>query len=131
MSQKDYQKLSKRERQIMDIIHQLGEASVAEVLDRLPDPPGYNSARMLMNILERKGMLKHRQEKKRYIYSATTKTEEVKKSALDHLLKTFFGGSAPKVVSTLIQERNLSPEDLDELSQMIEKAKQEQNNDGN
>lgn len=131
MAQKDYQKLSKRERQIMHIIHQLGEGSVSDVLDRLPDPPGYNSARMLMNILERKGFLKHHQEKNKYIYSATAQTEEVKKSALDHLLKTFFGGSTPKVVSTLLQQRNLSEGDLEELSQMIEAAKKQQKNDGN
>lgn len=131
MAQKDYQKLSKRERQIMDIIHQLGEASVNDVLDRLIDPPGYNSVRMLMNILERKDFLKHHKEKNRYIYSATAKKEEVKKSALDHLLKTFFGGSAPKVVSTLLQQRNLSEADLEALSQMIEAAKKQQKDDGN
>lgn len=131
MAQREYQKFSKRERQIMDIIHQLGEASVNDVLDRLPDPPGYNSVRMLMNILERKGFLKHHQIKNRYIYSATAQKEEVKKSALDHLLKTFFGGSTPKVVSTLLEQRNLSEADLDELSQMIEAAKKQQKDDGN
>lgn len=129
MAQKDYQKLSKRERQIMHIIHQLGEAGVSDVLDRLPDPPGYNSVRMLMNILERKGFLKHHQEKNRYIYTATAQTEEVKKSALDHLLKTFFGGSTPKVVSTLLEQRDLSENDLEELSKMIEAAKKQQKND--
>ena len=66
MSNEIYEDLSKRERQIMDIVHRLGEASVGEVLDELSHPPGYNSVRMLMNILEEKGHLKHRNEKNKY-----------------------------------------------------------------
>ena len=119
--------LSKRERQIMDIIYRMGEASVSDVLERLPDPPGYNSARMLMNILERKGHLQHRKEKNRFIYFPTVKTEEAKKSALNHLLRTFFSGSASGVVSTLLKEKNMSEEDLQELSDMIEAAKRKKN----
>lgn len=123
MSRNDYIELSKRERQIMDIIHRLGEASVNEVLDRLPNPPTYNSVRMLMNILERKGHLRHRNEKNKYIYFASLKKEEAKKTALDNLLKTYFEGSAPSIVSTLIEQEKISPSDLEELSKMIEDAK--------
>ena len=123
MSRKDYIELSKRERQIMDIIHRLGEASVTDVLDRLPKPPTYNSVRMLMNILEKKGHLYHRNEKNKYIYYASLKKEDAKKSALDHLLKNYFEGSAPSIVSTLIEQEKMRPGDLEELQKMIEEAK--------
>ena len=89
MANKQHQHLSKRERQIMDIIYRMGEASVAEVLERLPDPPGYNSARMLMNILERKGHLHHRNEKNKYIYFASLKKDEAKNIAAASVIKSW------------------------------------------
>ena len=117
--------LSKRERQIMDVVHQQGEVSVADVLERLPDPSGYNSIRRLMTILEQKGHLQHRKVKNKYIYYATVQKEAAKRSALNHLLRTFFSGSTPKVVSTLLKEKDLTNEDLEELSRMIEEAKKD------
>lgn len=124
MANKDYQQLSKRERQIMDVLHQVGEGSVQEVLDRLPDPSGYNSIRMLMNILEKKGHLQHRIEKKKFIYYPTLKKELAKKSALEHMMTTYFEKSVPKVVSALLSDKKLTEADLDVLSELIEKAKQ-------
>ena len=124
MSSEIYEDLSKRERQIMAIIHRLGEASVGDVLEKLSNPPGYNSVRMLMNILEEKGHLKHRNEKNKYYYSATLQKEVVKKSALDHLLSTYFNKSIPDVMSALLAQKKVSPTELEELSEMIQKAKE-------
>lgn len=124
MSSEIYEDLSKRERQIMAIIHRLGEASVGDVLGKLSNPPGYNSVRMLMNILEEKGHLKHRNEKNKYYYSATLQKEVVKKSALDHLLSTYFNKSIPDVMSALLAQKKVSPTELEELSEMIQKAKE-------
>lgn len=124
MSNEIYEDLSKRERQIMDVIHRLGEASVGEVLEKLSNPPGYNSVRMLMNILEEKGHLKHRNEKNKYFYSATLQKDVVKKSALDHLLSTYFNRSVPEVMSTLLSQKRISATELEELSELIRKAKQ-------
>ena len=119
----DYQDLSKRERQIMDIIHQKGELSVSEVIDALSNPSSYNSIRMLMNILEKKGHLQHRQQGNKYIYYATIQKERAKKNALDHLIKTYFDKSAPSIVSSLLSDHQFSKEDLDEISRLIEEAK--------
>ena len=125
MSGEIYDDLSKRERQIMDIIHRLGEASVGEVLDELSNPPGYNSIRMLMNILEEKGHLKHHNEKNKYFYSATLQKEVVKKSALEHLLSTYFNRSVPEVMSALLSQKKISSAELQELSELIKRAKED------
>ncbi len=124
MTKSDNKDLSKRERQIMDILHRLGEGSVNDVIDQLTNPSGYNSIRMLMNILERKGHLQHRSEKKKFIYAPTLNKAVAKKSALNHILSTYFDKSVPNVVSTLLTDRKLTVEELDELSMMIEKAKE-------
>ncbi len=116
--------LSRREAQIMDIIYKLGEASVADVLKKLPDPPGYNSIRVLLTILEKKGYLTHKKEGQRYIYVPTEVPAKAKRSALDHVTKTFFEGSTPKVVSALLDSK-ITERDLIELSKLIEQAKRE------
>ena len=116
--------LSRREAQIMDIIYKLGEAGVADVLKKLPDPPVYNSIRVLLTILEKKGYLTHKKEGQRYIYVPTEVPAKAKRSALDHVTKTFFDGSAPKVVSALLDSK-ITEKDLGELSELIEQAKRE------
>ncbi len=121
----DDQHLSKRERQIMDIIHQKGELSVSEVIDALSNPSSYNSIRTLMNILEKKGHLKHRQEGNKYIYYATVQKERAKKNALDHLIRTYFDKSAPSIVSSLLSDHRLTKAELDEISRLIEEAKKD------
>jgi BlaI family transcriptional regulator, penicillinase repressor len=121
-----HSQLSRREKQIMDVIFQMGEATAAEILERLPDPPSYSAVRALLTILEEKGHLNHRRDGTHYVYVPTLSAEKAKKSALSHLLKTFFGGSAPQVVATLLSTNNLSKEELDELEQLIEQARKEE-----
>ena len=127
MERSPYIDLSRRERQIMDIIYRFGEASVADVLNNLLYPPGYNSVRVILTILEDKGHLTHKQEGQRYIYMPVEHRERAKKSVLKHLITTFFENSTPKVLSALldISASDLSEVELDELSKMIEQAKKE------
>lgn len=119
--------LSRRERQIMDIIYELGRASVAEVLPRLPEPPSYSAVRAMLRVLEEKGHLRHRQDGPRYIYLATVPRDKARRSALKRLLRTFFDGSTEGAVAALLdmESSNLSPDELDRLAEMIEQAKQE------
>ncbi|MFQ5569317.1 MAG: BlaI/MecI/CopY family transcriptional regulator [Rhodothermales bacterium] len=124
--------LSRRETQIMDVIYLLGEASVADVVARMPDEPAYNSIRVTLSILERKGYLKHRQEGQRYIYAPVLSTEKATRSALGHLLMTFFGGSPSKAILTLLDmsSNRFTQEDLDQLAERVEQARKEAEHDG-
>jgi len=117
--------LSRRERQIMDVVYARGQASVAEVLDALPDPPSYSTVRALLNILETKGHLKHRQEGARYVYLPSRSREHAARRAMKRVLETFFGGSSEKAVAALLDaaDTRLSAADLDRLMQMIERAR--------
>jgi predicted transcriptional regulator len=110
----------------MDVVFELGEATAAEILERLDDPPSYSAVRALLTILEEKGHLTHRKEGARYIYGPTLNPEKAKQSALSYLVKTFFGGSAPQVVATLLSTGDLSKEELDELARLIDEAKREE-----
>ena len=127
MSKKSQNGLSRRERQIMDIIYQSGSATAAEVMENLPDPPSYSAVRALLKVLELKGHLKHRQDGPRYIYSPKLSREKAKRSALRHLIQTFFDGSAEQAVATLldVSKSDLSDDDLDRLKKLIEQTKQE------
>ena len=116
-------KLSRRERQIMDIVYQHGRASVADVLKDLPDPPSYSTVRALLRILEEKGYLTHKKDGKRYIYRPTQPRQQAGRSALKQIFQTFFDKSVEKTVMTLISDADLSDEELDRLSQRIEQAK--------
>lgn len=118
--------LSRRESQIMDVIYQLGEASVAEVVERMPDQPGYNTVRNTMAILERKGHLRHRRDGQRYLYAPQDPVEQAKSSALRHLLHTFFDGSLPKAMVALLSapDQRLTDAELDEIARHIERARQ-------
>ncbi len=119
--------LGRRERQIMDAIHELGEASVSEVLARLSDPPSYSAVRTMMRLLEEKGHLKHRRDGMKYIYRPTVAPEKARRSALQHLLKTFFGGSAGDAVAAVLdlQGDKISADELDRLARLIEEARKE------
>jgi BlaI family penicillinase repressor len=121
------QNLPRRERQILEIIYQLGEASVSDVLARMPDPPSYSAVRTIMRLLEQKGCLRHRRELTKYVYRPTESHESASRSALMHLLKTFFGGSAPDAVAAILDATsdNLTDEDLRRLEQIVDKAKQD------
>ena len=116
-------KLSRRERQIMDIVYQRGRVSVADVLKDLPDPPTYSTVRALLRILEEKGYLIHKKDGKRYIYHPTQPRHLAGRSALKQIFQTFFDKSIEKTVIALVSEVDLSDEELDRLSQLIEQAK--------
>lgn len=117
--------LSRRESQIMDVLFRLGEASVSEVVSRMPDKPSYNSVRVTLGILETKGYVRHREDGPRYLYSPAQPTEQVKRSATRHLLHTFYEGSPSRAVLGVLgmSAAKLSPQDLDEIAAWIESAK--------
>ena len=119
--------LGRRERQIMDVIYQLGEGTVTEVLKQLPDPPSYSAVRAMLKILEDKGHLRHKQQGPRYVFLPKVSREKAKRSAVKHLLQTFFDGSAESAVATLldVSRSDLSNADLDRLNNLISQAKKE------
>ncbi len=118
--------LSRRERQIMDVIYRLGRASVADVRDGIPDAPSYSAVRALMGVLEEKGELTHEREGPRYVYRPTTPRSEARVSALERVLSTFFDGSPTQAMAALIDlSDDLSDEELDRLESMIRDARRE------
>jgi len=119
--------LSRRERQIMDILYELQEATVQQVLERLPSPPGYSAVRALLRVLELKGHVGHRQDGPRYVFAPLVARDKARRSALRHLVKTFFNDSTEDVVATLLDldEANLSPEEYRRLEDLIRKARKE------
>jgi predicted transcriptional regulator len=125
--QKEPQELSRREREIMDIIYRVGEATVAEVLDAMEDPPSYSAVRATLNILQDKGHLAHRHEANRYVYLPTVDRSKARLSALDHVLQTFFDGSPADAVTALLEERGtkLNKQELERLSKLIRQARRE------
>jgi BlaI family penicillinase repressor len=124
---KGHKNLSRRERQIMDIIYELGEASAAHVLEKLPNPPSYSAVRALLRILEEKGYLKHRQDGPRYMFSPTIPHKTARENALKHLLQTFFDNSTERAVAALLDlsEDQLSEEEYHRILEMIEEAQKE------
>ena len=125
MTKPVYLHLSRRESQIMDVVYQLGEASVADVVSRMPDQPGYNTVRNTMAILERKGYLRHRRDGLRYLYKPADPVDAAQSSAVAHLLDTFFKGSLPDAVQAMLgTDRRLTHKDLDEIAELIEQARQ-------
>jgi predicted transcriptional regulator len=127
MVKKDAAQLSRRERQIMDIIYKHGRATAAEVLEQLADPPSYSAVRAMLRILEEKGHLKHQQDGPRYVFVPTVGRSTAKRSALRHLLRTFFDNSAEQAMAALLAESQdrISPEELDRIALLIEQAKKE------
>ena len=119
-------KLSRRERQIMDILYERGQASVAETQEAMQDSPGYSAVRAMLRILEEKGVITHIQTGSRYLYRPVLPQEQAAQSALQNLVKTFFGGSIERAVSALVSEpeANLSEDDLARISALIEAARQ-------
>ena len=120
-------RLSRRERQIMDIVYREGEATPRQVLERLPDPPTYSAVRALLRILEQKGWLRHAAAGKSYVYRPTLPRTRAARPALANVLHTFFDGSTEKAVAALldISRSDLSEQDLDRLSRLIEQAREE------
>ena len=125
MPNRSLDQLGRRERQIMEIVHRRGRANAAEVHEDLPDAPTYTAVRGMLRHLEAKGFLRHEQEGPRYVYYPTADPARVGKSAVKHLVRTFFDGSAGSAVAAMvgIYEDRLSEEDLDALERLIERAR--------
>lgn len=119
--------LSRRERQIMDILHRTGKATAADVLDGLRDAPSYSAVRALLKILETKGHIRHEEEGRAYVYMPVARRADARQSALSHLLKTFFDNSAEQAVAALlaIKGERMSEAELNRMSKLIESAKKE------
>lgn len=118
--------LSRRERQIMDVIYRRGRATAAEVLEDLPDPPSYSAVRAMLRLLEEKGHVHHEQDGPRYVFLPTVNRDRARKSALKHVVRTFFDGSATDAVAALLEgDGHLSESELDRLSRMIDQARKE------
>ncbi len=119
--------LSRRESQIMDVVYRLGEASAEEVSRNMPEETSYDSVRVTLGILERKGFLTHRRESNRHVFRPSHPPEKAKRTVLRHVLRTFFQGSTPGALSTLLDmsAAELTDAELEELSEMLEKAKEE------
>jgi BlaI family transcriptional regulator, penicillinase repressor len=117
--------LSRRERQIMDIIYARGQATAAEVTAALADPPSYSAVRALLRILEQKGHLRHQQDGPRYVFLPTVSRDRARRSALRNLVRTFFDGSPAQAAAALIDQAQISGEEFDRLADAIEKARKE------
>jgi len=123
----DRPQLSRRERQIMDAIYQMGESTAQEVLDHLPDPPSYSAVRALLRILEDKGHVRHRRDGQRYVYAPTVPRDRARVSAMRQLVRTFFDGSPGAAAAALL---DLSRDDLTDagvarLETLVERARKE------
>lgn len=125
MTKQTHHDLSRRERQIVDILYANGRATAAEVQAALPEPPSYSAVRAMLRILEDKGHVRHVQDGPRYVYVPTVARNNAKRSALRHMLQTFFDGSAEQAISALLDDRSakLSDVELDRLAQLIARAR--------
>jgi predicted transcriptional regulator len=125
MSPQPHFDLSRRERQIVDILYTQGSATAAEVQAALPEPPSYSAVRAMLRVLEEKGHVRHEQDGPRYVYRPTLPRDNAKKSAMRHMLHTFFDGSAEKAISALLDDHSarLSEAELDRLAGMIAQAR--------
>ena len=119
--------LSRRERQIMDILYQKGKASASEVRESMENAPTYSAVRAMLRILEQKGHVKHRAEGLKYVYVPVLGRDKAKRSAVKHLLDTFFSNSPEQVMAALldVSSKHLTRDELDRMAEMIEKAKRE------
>ena len=119
--------LSRRERQIMDFLFQRGKASVGEVMDGIPNPPGYSAVRATLRTLEQKGRVVHEEDGRAYVYRPTLRRDAARKSALTHVLKTFFDNSAEQAVAALLELKGpkLTGAELDRVARIVDQAKKE------
>jgi BlaI family transcriptional regulator, penicillinase repressor len=120
---------SRRERQIMEILYQRGKASASEVREAMEDAPSYSAVRAMLRVLEDKGHVRHQEEGLKYVYVPVVARDKAKRSAVKHMLDTFFAGSPEQIVAALldVSASKLTREELDRMSEMIEKAKREGN----
>src|SRR5450631_2685497 len=127
MSKATAPSLTRREREIMDIIHRRGRATAHEVLEDLAEPPSYSAVRALLRLLEERGHVKHVQDGQTYVYTAAVARGDARRSALAHVVRTFFAGSVEQAVATLVESSRtkLSRDELDRLAEVIDRAKKE------
>lgn len=127
MRKDGHRNLSRRERQIMDILYRRGRATAAEIHAGMPEPPTYSAVRAKLRVLEEKGHVRHEEEALRYVYLPTLPRETARRSALRHMVSTFFEGSVEEAVAALLDlsATNLSKPELDRISNLIEEAKKE------
>ena len=120
--------LSRRERQIMDIVYQLAEVSAQDVMQRLPDPPSYSAVRAMLRKLEDKGHIMHREEGAKYVYYPVVDHEQASRNAITRLVRTFYDGSAAQAVNALLgmSVNDISREELEEIEHMIAVAKEKE-----
>src|ERR1700686_3524077 len=120
--------LSRRERQIMDILYQRGKSSASEVREGMASAPSYSAVRAMLRVLEEKGHIRHQAEGLRYVYIPTVTRDKAKRSAVKHLVDTFFRDSPEQVVAALldVSSKRLTREELDRMAEMIEKARSEE-----
>jgi len=119
------QKLTRREREIMDILFGLGQAAAEEIRERLTDPPSYSAVRTMLARLEAKGSIRHHEEGLRYVYTPTTSPAAARRSALKQHARTFFGGSLGELVTSLLRQETWTDDELDGLRDEIERARGE------
>lgn len=119
--------LSRREREVMDILYRLGEATVAEVMEQMANPPTYSAVRSVLRILHEKGQVTHREDGPRYVYAPAVERERARRAALDHLVETFFDGSAEQALTALLRRSDLelSRDQVNRLAEQIERARKE------
>jgi len=117
--------LTRRERQIMDVLYRLGKATVGAVIKDLPGEPNYSTVRAQLGVLEEKGHVRHEEVGLRYVYSPIVPRHAVRQTALRHIVDTFYEGSTHKVVAALLggESANVSDEDLDRISELVRKAR--------
>ncbi len=117
--------VSRRERQVMDILFRIGKGTAQEVMDELPDPPSYSAVRALMAILEEKGLVKHEKDSRRYVYMPAVPEKKAKRTALKQLLATFFEGSPEKLVASLLDpdDQKLSSEEISKIRKLLDGRK--------
>ena len=127
MPDKSHPQLSRRERQIMEVLYRFGQATVGTVMSNLPDPPSYSAVRALLRILEEKGHIRHVQDGPRYMFLPTVPREKARQSAMQQLVRTFFGGSTEQAVAALLDASasKLSDNELERLSRLIDQARKE------
>ena len=127
MAEKELKHLSRRERQIMDILYREGKATATGVLEALPDPPGYSAVRAMLKVLENKGQVRHVLQDMKYVWLPVVPREKARRSALKNVLETFFDDSPEKAVAALLDmsKADLSDEELDRLTRLIHDSRKE------
>jgi predicted transcriptional regulator len=122
------EKLSRRERQIMDVLYERGKATAAEILAALPDPPSYSAIRALIKVLEDKGHVRHQEDGPRYVFTPSVPRSKARRNAVKHLLQTFFDDSASEAVASLLglSGGKLKAAELDKIEELIARAREQQ-----